>query len=104
MARTPVASQLPEAAANLRMTRKEKDRELRRNNPMAYTGIVLALVGFIFNPFAILSILGIVFSSIGLSKSFALVDLGPRAAGRRAAIVGMILGILGIVCFVWLLG
>jgi len=104
MARRPVAAQLPQPAANSRMTRKQKDRELRRNNPMAYTGIVLALVGFIFNPFAIPSILGIVFSSIGLAKSFALTGLGSRAAGRVIAAIGMILGILGVVLFALAIG
>ena len=82
------------------MERIDKDRQLRRNNPMAYTGIVLALIGFIFNPFAIPSILGVIFSSIGLSTSFALEGIGYRVASRGISIVGLILGILGIVFFV----
>src|SRR4051794_35748671 len=40
-----------------KLTRREKDRQTRRNNSLAYTGCVLSLVAFLINPFAILSIL-----------------------------------------------
>ena len=68
---------------------------------MAYTGIVLALVSLIYNPLALPSILGVIFSSIGLSKSFTLEGLGYRVAGRGIAIAGLILAILGLVLFVY---
>jgi hypothetical protein len=77
-------------------TRSAKDRELRRNNSMAYTGLVLALVGFLFNPLAIPSILGIVFSSIGLAKANELEGSGYRVIGRGTAIAGLIVGLAGL--------
>nr|DAQ81003.1 MAG TPA: protein of unknown function (DUF4190) [Caudoviricetes sp.] len=38
-------------------------------NGFTITAIVLAAVGFVLNPFAILSIIGIVFGGIGITKS-----------------------------------
>lgn len=38
-------------------------------NGFTITAIVLAAVGFVLNPFALLSIIGIVFGSIGIAKS-----------------------------------
>ena len=38
-------------------------------NGFTITGLVLASVGFLLNPFAILSIIGIVFGGIGIAKS-----------------------------------
>ncbi|WP_427883836.1 hypothetical protein ABUE37_08105 [Lacticaseibacillus paracasei] len=38
-------------------------------NGFTITAIVLAAVGFVLNPFAILSIIGIVFGGIGIAKS-----------------------------------
>ena len=55
----------------------------------------------IFNPLALPSILGVIFSSIGLSKSFSLEGLGYRVAGRGIAIAGLILGILGLGFFLF---
>ncbi|MDJ0376437.1 DUF2510 domain-containing protein [Cryobacterium sp. PH31-L1] len=101
MAPLPPAAQQPMVGSSSRMKRIEKDRQLRRNNPMAYTGIVLALIGMIFNPLALPSILGVIFSSIGLSKSFTLEGLGYRVAGRGIAIAGLILGILGLGFFLF---
>ena len=84
------------------LTRKEKDRQIRRNNSFAYTGLVLALVGFIFNPFAIPSVLGVVFSSIGLARANSL-DGRLKITGRGTAIAGIIVGLLGIAAFSWAL-
>ena len=83
-------------------TRVERDRQIRRNNSFAYTGCVLALLGFLINPFAILSILGIIFSAIGLAKSHDL-DGRQKVTGRGTAITGIVVGLLGLVVFGWLL-
>lgn len=76
-----------------KLSRGEKDRQVRRNNPLGYAGCVLALVGLIFNIFAIPSILATVFSAIGLAKSF---DLERRGliTGRGIAIAGLVIGIV----------
>jgi hypothetical protein len=83
-----------------KLTHREKDRQIRRNN--SFTGCVLSLVAFLFNPFAILSILGIVFSAIGLAKSHDL-DGRHRVTGRGTAIAGIIVGLLGLAAFAWVL-
>lgn len=79
----------------LPLYRGAKDGEIRRNNSFAYTGCVLALVAFLFNPLAILSILAIVFSAIGLAKSHDL-DAQRKVTGRGTAIAGLILGLVGV--------
>ena len=83
-----------------KLKRGEKDRQIRRNNSFAYTGLVLSLVSILVNPLAILSILGIVFSSIGLAKAN---NLESRAAvtGRGTAIAGLIIGLASLVFFGW---
>ena len=85
-----------------KLTRGEKDRQVRRNNSFAYTGCVFAILGFLINPFAILSILGIIFSAIGLAKSHDL-DGRQKVTGRGTAIAGIVVGLLGLVTFGWLL-
>ena len=52
----------------------DKQNEVSSNsnnklNGFTITAIVLAAVGFVLNPFAILSIIGIVFGGIGIVKS-----------------------------------
>ena len=47
---------------------EEKFMEKGQKNVMAITGFVLSLVSLLINPIAIISILGAVFSGIGLSK------------------------------------
>ncbi|MEN2663075.1 hypothetical protein AAG897_00040 [Lacticaseibacillus rhamnosus] len=52
----------------------DKQNEVSSNsnnklNGFTITAIVLAAVGFVLNPFAILSIIGIVFGGIGIAKS-----------------------------------
>lgn len=84
----------------LPLYRGEKDREIRRSNSFAYTGCVLALVGFLFNPFAIPSILGIVFSAIGLAKSHDLESV-QKVTGRGTAIAGIVIGLAGLAFFGW---
>ena len=89
-------------AAAPKLTRIEKDRQVRRNNSFAYLGCVFALLGFIFNPVAILSILGIVFSAIGFAKSHDL-DGRQKVTGRGTAIAGIVIGLLGLAAYVWVL-
>ena len=95
-------SSSPTIADAGKLSRREKDRQVRRNNSLAYTGCVLSLVAFLFNPFAILSILGIVFSVVGLAKSHEL-DGRQRVTGRGTAIAGIVVGLLGLAAFAWLL-
>lgn len=82
-------------------TRKEKDREIRRNNSMAYTGLVLALVSCLLNPLALPSILGIVFSAIGIAKSAELEGAGRQLTGRGTAIAGLVVSIAAMLFYFW---
>ena len=82
-------------------TRKEKDREIRRNNSMAYTGLMLALVSCLLNPLAIPSILGIVFSAIGIAKSAELEGAGRKITGRGTAIAGLVVSIASTAYILW---
>lgn len=85
--------------APTKLTRGEKDRQTRRKNSLAYTGCVLSLLGLLINPFAVLSVLGIIFSGLGLAKSH---DLdGEQVTGRGTAIAGLLVGLVGLVYFAW---
>lgn len=85
----------------LALTRSRRDREIRRNNSFAHTGCFLALVRFLFNPFAILSILGIIFSAIGLAKAHEL-EGRQWVTGRGTAIAGLIIGLVGLALVAWM--
>jgi hypothetical protein len=83
-----------------KISRAQKDREVRRNNSMAYVGLVLSLVAVIVNPVAVLSILGIVFSAIGLARSNDL-EGRHRVTGRGTAVAGLVVGLVVTVYFFW---
>lgn len=85
-----------------KLKRGEKDRQIRKNNSFAYTGCVLAILSFLFNPFAILSILGVVFSAVGLAKSHDLEGRG-KVTGRGTAIAGIVMSLIGLAYFGWIL-
>lgn len=89
-----------EEGFRLKLSRGEKDRQTRRNNSFAYTGCVLALLGFLFNPFAILSVLAVIFSAIGLARSHDL-DGQTRITGRGTAIAGLVIGLVELGLFAW---
>jgi hypothetical protein len=91
---TPIETGTP------KLRRGEKDRLVRKNNVLAWVGCVLALLGLLFNPFGILSVLGIIFSSIGLAKATQL-EGGGQVSGRGTALAGLIVGIVGLALFAW---
>lgn len=97
----PMATPVSPTRYATKPTRKEKDREIRRSNSMAYTGLVLALVSCLLNPLAIPSILGIIFSAIGIAKAGELEGAGRSLTGRGTAIAGLIVSIATTVFFLW---
>ena len=97
----PMATYSPRSETDAPLTHKEKDRQTRKNNSLGYTGTVLSLLAFLLNPFAVLSILGIVFSSIGLAKSHQLAQAGYKVTGHGTSIAGIILGVVGLAAFAW---
>ncbi len=68
--------------------------EKGQKNVMAITGFVLSLVSLLINPIAIISILGAVFSGIGLSKVKTL------ESGKGLAIAGIIISVISIIWFI----
>lgn len=96
--RTTLVETVPPAP----LSRKAKDRQLRQRNPMAYTGLLLSLIGMLFNPLALLSLLGLVFSAVGLAASYRLEGLGAPTTGRGTAGAGIALGVIGVAIFLWL--
>ncbi len=69
--------------------------EEKRNNALAITGFVLSLVSLLINPVAIISILGLIFSGIGLSK------VKVTNSGKGLAIAGIIISILSTIYSIW---
>ena len=97
----PMANHYSAPLSAAKPTRKEKDREIRRNNSMAYTGLVLALISCLINPVAIPSVLGIIFSAIGLAKSGELEGAGLQRTGRGTAIAGLVVSIASTAWSLW---
>ena len=83
-----------------KLKRGEKDRLVRKNNSLGYVGCLLAIISILVNPFAILSILAIVFSSIGLARANAL-EGRSKVTGRGTSAAGLIIGILVLAYFCW---
>ncbi len=80
--------------------RAERERQMRRNNPFAYTGLLLALIAFLINPFAIPSLLGTIFSAIGIARASG-IDPAVRYNGRVTSIIGLVLGLAGLALVGW---
>ncbi|ROP65344.1 DUF2510 domain-containing protein [Curtobacterium sp. PhB115] len=91
----PVVSEPPLRG---RQARVAEDRATRAANPYGYAGLVLALIGFLFNVFAIPGILGIVFGVIGLARAGQLT--GQRITGFGVSLAAVILGLVVSVAFV----
>jgi hypothetical protein len=72
----------------------DKERAVRRANPIAYLGVVLGLVGLIFDLFAVPGLLAIVSSAIGLGMASRPRRRGVRYSGTVAASIGLALGLL----------
>ncbi|WP_144763097.1 DUF2510 domain-containing protein [Curtobacterium sp. 9128] len=75
-----------------RKARLAKDRATRAANPFGYAGLVLALIAFLFNVFAVPGILGIVFGAIGLARAGQLT--GARITGFGVSLAAVILGLV----------
>lgn len=93
--RQPVSAPLPQ-----KLTHAQKDKEVRRNNILGYAGLVLSLIALIVNFFAIPSILGIIFSSIGLARAQSL-EGRSRVTGRGTSIAGLVIGIVALGLFAY---
>lgn len=85
---------------------QEYDRQLttvnNSTNGMAIAGFVLGLISLIFNLFWIPSILGIVFSGVGLAQISKNGQKGKVLAivGLVASIISIIFAILAVIAFI----
>ena len=83
-----------------KLTRAQRDKEIRRNNVFGYAGLVLSLIALIVNLFGVPSILGIIFSSIGLARAQSL-EGKSRVTGRGTSIAGLVIGIAALIYFAY---
>jgi hypothetical protein len=82
-----------------RALRIERERQARRNNVFAWLGLLFAVISFLFNPFAVLSVLAVIFASVGLARAQNLSDAGVEYSGRGTAVAGLVVGLIASVIF-----
>jgi len=63
-------------------------------NPAAKSGLIFSLVSWIFNPFLIFSIIGMVKSGRGLRRAREIESMGQPVSGRGRATAGIVLGLV----------
>jgi hypothetical protein len=66
--------------------------QLRRGNPLAFTGVLVGLVALVFNPLGGLGLLTLIFGTIGLVRALELKRRGTAVTGLGWAIVALALG------------
>lgn len=67
------------------------DRSVTLRNGHATAGLVLGIVAMVVNTLAVVSVVGLVLSFVGLSRADRLRQHGYAAVGRRKAIWGLVL-------------
>ena len=79
------------------MKRSERERVVRRLNPIAYAGIIVSICSFAISFGGLSCIVGVILSSIGLARASRLKRDGQDITGRGYAIAGICAGIAGAV-------
>lgn len=64
-------------------------------NRHATVGLTLGVVALLVNSFLLVSLAALVFSVLGLNRAGQLVTAGYAPVGRRRAVVGLLLSLLG---------
>jgi hypothetical protein len=70
--------------------------ETRGRNTAATVGFVLGIVSVVVNPVLLVGIGAIGFSAFGFNRASLMSQFGYAPIGKRKAILGMILGLVGI--------
>ncbi|HEY8317292.1 MAG TPA: DUF2510 domain-containing protein [Amnibacterium sp.] len=82
-----------------RMRYADRERAMRRNNPFAYAAILLALIGAIFDLFALPGLVAIGLAIAGLVRTASFDARVVRYRGFTTAVIALILGVLATVSF-----
>jgi Protein of unknown function (DUF2510) len=80
-------------------TMRQRDLEMRRRNRWGWAGGALAIVSFLVDPYCTLSVLAIVFSSIGIYRATKLREQGSTVTGMGWSTAGLVIGIVGAVFY-----
>jgi len=72
------------------------DQARGRNRP-ATVGLVLGIVALVVNPVLLVGAAAIIVSGVGLNRANLMSQFGYAPIGKRRAIAGVVLGLLGIV-------
>lgn len=86
--------------AEPRRGRHSRSMDRPRNSP-ADIGIVFSLVSIALNPFALVSMLGIVYSAFGLTEAQRLQAAGFRTTWRGRSVIGLTVGFLALLFVVY---
>lgn len=86
--------------SSVRMRYADRERAMRRNNPLAYVAILFALVAFIFDIFALPGLVAIGLAIAGIARGSALDSQSVRYRGVTTAVVALVLGSLATVVFI----
>jgi len=86
------------------LTKPSDASRARGRNAWAFTGLLLSVTSLVLNPFAIVGLIGITFSALGLARSHQLEALSYQVTGRAQAVVGLGIGLIETVYFASRLG
>jgi hypothetical protein len=90
----PTVQVNPYSSAPAQTDRKDASSvQLLRHNGLGFAGAAVSLGSLLLNPFCAVSILGIIFCSIGLANDAKLRAAGNRATGRGWVIAGLVVGV-----------
>lgn len=67
---------------------------LKGSNPWAVIGLIMGAVGLLYNPFLIPSVIGLVFSSLGIARATSLGEATGERVNFPMAVIGLVLSII----------
>lgn len=76
-----------------------ESQRARGRNAWAVTGLLFSVASLVLNPFAIVGLIGIVFSALGLARSHQLAGMAYRNTGRGQSLIGLGIGLAETVYF-----
>jgi hypothetical protein len=83
-----------------RMRYADRERHMRRNNPFAYVAMLLALIGLIYDFFALPGLVAVGFAIAGIVRGTSLDGRLHRYRGITTAVVAMVVGVAVSILFV----